>query len=64
MGYSPVIGGVNRDVTVCLGPQVQNGKARAVLLRDSGKVGTFEFPGSDVREPSGGKRIDTIIYAV
>jgi hypothetical protein len=45
MGYSPVIGGVNRDVTVCLGPLVPNGKVHAVLLMDSGKVGIFEFPG-------------------
>ncbi len=48
IGYAPVKDGVNYDVTVPIDMSKAGTKLIAMLHKDLGKVGTYEFPGPDV----------------
>jgi plastocyanin len=47
LGYSPVKEGDNQDVVVVIDVAKATGTLYAMLHRDAGTVGSYEFPGSD-----------------
>jgi len=48
VGYSPVTDGVNHNVFVSVNKSKKSGTLWAMLHSDTGKIGTFEFPGGDL----------------
>lgn len=55
VGFSALKAGFNQDVTVELKPVPAAGKVWAMLHKDEGKVGIYEFPGPDAPIVAGGK---------
>jgi hypothetical protein len=47
IGYSPVTDGVNSNVMVTIDKKKKTDTLWAMLHTDTGKMGTFEFPGGD-----------------
>jgi hypothetical protein len=47
IGYSPVADGVNKNVVVTIDKSKKTDTLWAMLHSDTGKIGTFEFPGGD-----------------
>jgi hypothetical protein len=48
VGYAPVKAGMNTDVVVKIDSYTATPKLFAMLHKDAGKVGAYEFPGPDV----------------
>jgi hypothetical protein len=57
VGFAPVKDGVNRNVVVKIDTYTATPKLYAMLHKDAGKVGTYEFPGADVPVMNGGKMV-------
>jgi hypothetical protein len=57
VGFAPVKDGVNKNVVVKIDTYTATPKLYAMLHKDAGKVGTYEFPGADVPVMSGGKMV-------
>ncbi len=47
IGYSPVADGVNHNIVVSINKSKKTDTLWAMLHSDTGKMGTFEFPGGD-----------------
>ena len=57
VGYSPVKAGENVDVVVKIDTYSATPRLYAMLHKDVGKVGTYEFPGADVPVKVGGMMV-------
>jgi hypothetical protein len=57
VGFAPVKDGVNKNVVVKIDSYTATPKLYAMLHKDAGKVGTYEFPGADGPVMSGGKMV-------
>ena len=58
VGYAPVKDGVNVDVLVKIDTYKATPKLYAMLHKDVGKVGVYEFPGADTPVMSGGMMVN------
>ncbi|WP_218082603.1 DUF7282 domain-containing protein [Anthocerotibacter panamensis] len=47
LGYAPVKAGANEQVMVSVGEALSGSKVWAMLHKDAGTLGTYEFPGAD-----------------
>lgn len=57
VGYAPVKDGVNKNVVVKIDTYTATPKLYAMLHKDAGTIGTYEFPGADVPVMSGGTMV-------
>jgi hypothetical protein len=62
LGYVAVPKGTSEDIRVNVDAGSANGKMIAMLLKDAGKIGTFEYPGPD--EPVKNANINENVLAI